>query len=392
MAPKYNFDEIVDRAGTDSIKYDATKEFLGAGNVIPMWVADMDFRSPPFITRALTNRIEHGVYGYTIRNKQYFGSITGWLRRRHQWEVPEEAIVFSPGVVPALNLAILAFTQPGDRIITQPPVYFPFFNAIRDHGRELVYNPLVLNSGRLCMDFEGLEKAAAAGARMLILSSPHNPGGSVWTEEELRRVAGICLRHQILMVSDEIHCDLVYKPHRHVPLAGLSAEISDHCITAIAPSKTFNLSGFSTASVIITNSELRNKFAATLGHLHIGLGNIAGNVASQAAYTYGDEWVDELMDYLSNNLDILEEYLRQHIPWIRMLRPEASFLVWLDCRGLGMDDETLNRFFLEKAGLGLNRGDMFGPGGSGFMRMNIGCPKATLTRALGCLKNAILEK
>jgi cystathionine beta-lyase len=389
MDSKYDFDEIVDRKGTDSIKYDATKEFLGAGDVIPMWVADMDFRTPPFIVNAIKARIEHEIYAYTLRNKQYYGSIAGWLKRRHQWDVAEEAIVFSPGVVPALNMAVLSFTQPGDRIITQPPVYFPFFSAVKDHGRELVYNPLLSDKGRLCMDFGNLERAVLTGARMIIVSSPHNPGGSVWTEDELRRLASICLRNDVLIVSDEIHCDLVYKPCMHIPLASLSGEIADRCITLIAPSKTFNLSGLSTASVVITNEELRKKFIATLNHLHINGGNIFGNVASQAAYTYGDEWVDELMTYLSENLDILEDFLDKHIPQVKMLRPEATFLVWLDCRDLGMDDETLNRFFLEKARLGLNRGDMFGTGGSGFMRMNIGCTKATLIRALHCLKEAV---
>ncbi len=389
MDTEYNFDEIVNRKGTDSIKYDATKEFLGAADVIPMWVADMDFRTPPFIVNALKIRVEHEVYAYTLRNKQYYGSIAGWLKRRHGWDVPEESIVFSPGIVPALNMAVLSFTRPGDRIITQPPVYFPFFNAVRDHGRELVYNPLLLKNGRLCMDFENLERTVLTGARMIIISSPHNPGGSVWTEDELRRLADICLRHDVLIVSDEIHCDLVYKPYKHTPLASLSDEIADRCITAIAPSKTFNLSGLSTGSVIITNEELRKKFTATLNHLHIGGGNIFGNVASQAAYTYGDEWVDKLMSYLSENLDILSGFLHKHIPQVKMLRPEATFLVWLDCTELGMDNETLNRLFLEKAGLGLNRGDMFGPGGSGFMRMNIGCTKSTLTRALHCLKDAV---
>jgi cystathionine beta-lyase len=389
MASIYNFDEIVDRKGTDSIKYDAAKEFLGAtGDIIPMWVADMDFRTPDFVINALKKRIGHEVFAYTMRSKNYYESIIGWLKRRHQWEVSRESIVFSPGVVPAVNMAVLSYTQPGDRIITQPPVYFPFFNAVKDHGRELVYNPLVIKNGRLNMDLENLEKVAKEGARMIILSSPHNPGGSVWTEEELRRLADICLRNDILILSDEIHCDLVFKPNKHIPLVTLSDEIADHCITAIAPSKTFNLSGLSTSSVIIPNAELRKQFIATLDHLHIGMGNIAGNVASQAAYTYGDEWVDELMAYLSVNLDILEDYLQQQIPQIKMLRPEATFLVWLDCRELGMDDITLNNFFLEKARLGLNRGEMFGPGGSGFMRMNIGCTKATLNKALECLKEA----
>ncbi len=389
MTPSCNFDEPVNRTGTDCLKYDAMQAFLGSGDLIPMWVADMDFRTPPFVVDALKARMDHEIFAYTMRPQSYFETIRGWLMRRHRWDVSPEAILFSPGVVPAVNIAVHAFTRPGDRIIVQPPVYFPFFHAVTDHGRVLAYNPLHIGNERLCMDFENLEREASAGARMLILSSPHNPGGSVWTEEELRRLAGICLQHQVLIFSDEIHCDLVYKPYRHIPLASLSGEISAHCVTAIAPSKTFNLSGLSTASMVITGEELREKFKSCLNSFHIGLGNIAGNVASQAAYAHGDEWVDELMTYLSGNLDLMEDYLARHIPRLRMLRPEATFLVWLDCRGLGMDDEALNRFFMVKARLGLSRGDMFGPGGSGFMRMNIGCPKATLQRALDSLRQAV---
>jgi len=283
MTPSCNFDEPVDRTGTDCLKYDAMQAFLGSGDLIPMWVADMDFRTPPFVVDALKARMDHEIFAYTMRPRSYFETISGWLMRRHRWDVSPEAILFSPGVVPAVNIAVLAFTRPGDRIIVQPPVYFPFFHAVTDHGRVLAYNPLHIGNGRLCMDFENLEREASAGARMLILSSPHNPGGSVWTEEELRRLAAICLQHQVLIFSDEIQCDLVYKPYRHIPLASLSGEISAHCVTAIAPSKTFNLSGLSTASMVITGEELREQFKTCLNSFHIGLGNIAGNVASQAA-------------------------------------------------------------------------------------------------------------
>lgn len=388
----YNFDETIDRTGTDSIKYDATKAFLGAEGIIPMWVADMDFRTPSFIVEAMKARMNHEIFAYTFRSDSYIESVMNWLQRRHQWGVPKEAVLFSPGVVPAVNIAVLAYTQPGDRIITQPPVYFPFFHAVNDHGRELVYNPLILKEGRLYMDFENLEMEAKKGAKMLILSSPHNPGGSVWTQEELRTMAEICLRYNILILSDEIHCDLILPGYKHTPTASLSAEIADQCITTIAASKTFNLSGLSTSTVIITHAELREKFKTTLDALHIGGGNIFGSVATQAAYTYGDEWVDALMVYLSENLDILEEYLQKHIPQIKMVRPEATFLVWLDCRELGMKDKELNHFFLTKAKLGLNPGTMFGPGGSGFMRMNVACTKATLMQALEGLHHALSRR
>jgi len=283
---------------------------------------------------------------------------------------------------------VLAYTQPGDKIITQPPVYFPFFTAVTDHKRTLVYNKLVMRDGRLCMDFENLEALAKDGAKMLILSNPHNPGGSVWTREELTLMAEICLKYNILIISDEIHCDLIFKPYKHIPVASLSKEISMLTITTVAPSKTFNLSGLSTASVIIENDSLRRKFNAQVDHLHIGGGNIFGNIASEEAYLHGDTYVDELMDYLIENLDILEKYVAEYLPKMKVIRPESTFLVWLDCREMGMNDEDLNKFFLHKAKVGFDPGVMFGPGGEGYMSMNIGCPRATLMQGLGQIRDA----
>jgi cystathionine beta-lyase len=384
----FNFDQIIDRKGSSCIKYDGMGKFLGADDALPMWVADMDFLTPNYITDAIITRAEHGVFGYPMREESYFTSLMGWLKRRHQWEVMRDWITFCPGVVPAVNMAVLAFTQPGDKIITQPPVYFPFFTAVTDHKRELVYNQLILKDGRLCMDFANLEKLAREGAKMLILSNPHNPGGSVWTREELTQMAEICLKYNVLIISDEIHCDLIYKPFKHTPVASLSHEISMQTITTVAPSKTFNLSGLSTSSVIIENDSLRRKFNATLDHLHIGGGNIFGNIASEEAYLHGDQYVDELMAYLMLNIETLEQYVVTHLPKIKVIRPESTFLVWLDCREMGLNDKDLNDFFLLKAKIGLNPGIMFGPGGEGFMRMNIGCPKATLIQGLGQIKEA----
>lgn len=386
---RYNFDEIIERRGTDCIKYDAMKDFIGAEDVIAMWVADMDFKTPPFIAEALKKRFDHEVYAYSIRPKSYFESIKNWLRRRHQWEVETEWMVFTPGVVPAINIAVLALTQTGDGIIVQPPVYFPFFHAATDHGRKLIYNPLVIKDRRLCMDFENLEMLAKEGAKMLILSNPHNPAGSAWTKDELTQLASICLKYNIIVLSDEIHCDLVLKPYKHVPLAGISEEFSQNCITSIAPSKTFNLSGLSTSTAIIQNDEIRAKFVKMLDSIHIGLGNIAGNVASEAAYSFGDEWLDQLIEYLGLNADYLFNFLKKEIPAIKMLKPEATYLVWLDCRELGLDNQQLNDLFQKEAKLGLNPGFMFGPGGDGFMRMNIACPKTVLKQACLQLKSAV---
>jgi cysteine-S-conjugate beta-lyase len=386
---KFDFDEIIDRNNTSSLKYDLRKQLFGREDVIPMWVADMDFKTPGFITKSIKERLNNGIFGYTIRNESYFTSIINWLQRRHNWDIIKDWIIYIPGVVPALNIAVLAFTHPGSKIIVQPPVYFPFFNAITDHRRTLVYNPLKLENNRLSMDLKDLEQKAKEGAEMIILSSPHNPGGSVWSKEELTGMAEICKEHNILILSDEIHCDLVYKPHRHIPVASLSGEIADITITCIAPSKTFNLSGLTTACAIISNQNLRKKFTATQDHLHIGLGNIFGNIASESAYTNGDEYDDQLMEYLKGNFDFLEESLKSFTDKIIPLRPEATFLVWLDCRAMGLSDEELKNFFINEAGLALNQGIQFGHGGEGFMRMNIGCPRSTISKAVGNLKSAM---
>lgn len=387
----FDFDKIIERKGSSCIKYDGMSKFLGAGDALPMWVADMDFLTPEYITGAIIKKARHGVFGYPLREESYFTSLISWLERRHQWKVERDWITFCPGVVPAVNIAVLAFTQPGDKIIVQPPVYFPFFTAVTDHKRVLAYNQLVLSNGRLCMDFENLELLAKDGAKMLILSNPHNPGGSVWTPEELTRMAEICLKHDVHIVSDEIHCDLILKPYKHTPLAGLSQGISLQTITTVAPSKTFNLSGFSTASVIIENDSLRRKFNITLDHLHIGGGNIFGNIASEEAYVNGDIYVDELMDYLAGNVETLETFVTEYLPKIKVIRPESTFLVWLDCRAMSLNDEDLNKFFLHKANVGFNPGVMFGPGGEGFMRMNIGCPRATLLQGLKQIKEAFSD-
>ena len=384
----FDFDQLIERKGSSCIKWDGMQKFLGAGEALPMWVADMDFLTPGYITDAIVKKAKHGIFGYPLREESYFTSLMDWLHRRHQWKVERDWISFCPGVVPAVNIAVLAYTEPGDKIIVQPPVYFPFFTAVTDHKRTLAYNHLKMQNGRLCMDFENLETLAKDGAKMLILSNPHNPGGSVWAKDELTQMAEICLKYNVLIISDEIHCDLIYKPFKHTPVASLSHEISLQTITTVAPSKTFNLSGFSTASVIIENDSLRRKFIATLDHLHIGGGNIFGNIASEEAYTHGDIYVDELMDYLARNVETLEKFVSENLPQIKVIRPESTFLVWLDCTEMGLNDKDLNEFFLHKANVGFNPGIMFGPGGEGFMRMNIGCPVSTLIQGLMRIREA----
>lgn len=379
---RYNFDEIVNRSNTACVKYDLRNLFFGTEEVIPMWVADMDFRTPDFIMDAIRKRAEHEILGYSIRPDSYFTSLTAWLKRRHNWEVKRDWIAFSPGIVPAVNMAVLAFTRRRDRIIVQPPVYFPFFGAVKDHGRRLVYNQLIMENGRYRMDYEDLEKHCRAGAAMIILSNPHNPGGNAWSREELGKLADLCNQYGVLMVSDEIHSDLVNRGYTHTVLAGLSPETAANTVTMVAPSKTFNLAGMATSSVIISNPILMKKFRKVLDALHIEMGNLFGNVAAEAAYTHGDAWLGQLLDYIDGNIQLLMDFAEERLPQVTVIRPEATYMAWLDFRATGMNDAELKKFMIEKAGLGLNEGTQFGPGGSGYMRMNLACPRATLQKAL----------
>ncbi len=385
---KYNFDETINRENTASVKYDLRKEIFNNEKVIPMWVADMDFKTPDFIVNAIKKRANHEVFGYSIRPKSYFESIVNWVKRRHNWIINEEWISFSPGIVPAINMAVLAYTDPGDKIIVQPPVYFPFFSAIKNNDRELVENPLKLKNNRYHFDFDDL-KDKLKDAKMLILSNPHNPGGSVWTKDELKKLGELCVEHNVLIMADEIHADLVYKEYSYTPVASISESIANYTVSFIAPSKTFNMAALATSSVICSNKELKEKYDKVLDTIHIGMGNVFGTVASEAAYNYGDEWLDQLMDYLAKNLDLAQDYFEEKIPQIKMMRPEGTYLVWLDCSGLDLKDKDLKDFMIEDAGLGFNDGRMFGTGGEGYMRMNIACPKQTLLDALIQLEHAV---
>ncbi|TFH34516.1 MAG: putative C-S lyase [Bacteroidia bacterium] len=378
----YNFDEPVERQGTSCVKYDLRKDVFGNENVIPMWVADMDFKTPPFIIEALRERLNHEILGYTIRRDAYFSSIISWVNRRYSWDIKREWISFSPGIVPAINICTLAFTEPGDKIIVQPPVYFPFFPAVEDHDRTLVLNPLAELEGFWSFDLEDLKRKMGLGARMLILSNPHNPVGRSWKPDELRQLAELCLENNVLILSDEIHSDLVLPGYKHTPIASLSKEIADITITCLAPSKTFNLAGMATSSVIISDPGLSGRFNRMIEKMHIGMGNIMGTEASIAAYTHGDEWLAQLLEYININIEFVIEYCKKHIPAIIPVRPEATYMIWLDCRALGMEPGELSRFFIEKASLGLNEGSTFGMGGEGFMRMNVACSYQTVKEAM----------
>lgn len=381
----YDFDRHVQREGTSSVKYDLRQMFFGSDEVQPLWVADMDFETPDFVRDAVLQRAMHPVYGYTFRNEAYYNSIIQWFARRHQYDIRRDWLLFSPGVVPALNVAVLALTEPGDRIIVQSPVYFPFFWAVTHHNRTLIHNLLTKSDQRYDIDFDQL-RAQAKGAKMLIICNPHNPVGRAWTKKELETVAEICLENKIIVVSDEIHNDLVLPGFRHQVFAGLSKEVEDITITMHAASKTFNLAGLATSTVIISNESLRRKFKHTLDGLHIDMGNLFGAVASQAAFTHGDVWLDQLLAYLNNNLDYLDLFVKEHLPRVKLFRPEATYLAWLDFYAFGFSDDDLKNKMIHEAGLGLSAGIEFGPGGSQCMRLNFACPLVQLKTALEKLK------
>ena len=385
----YNFDEIIDRRNTASVKYDLRGAYFGNENVIPMWVADMDFKTPSFVIDELRKRLEHEIMGYTFRPDSYYEAIIQWVKKRHNWNIQKDWISFSPGVVPAVNMAVLAFTNPGDKIIIQQPVYFPFFSAIKNHNRILVNNPLVFRNGRYYMDYDDLRKKIDPEVKMLILCNPHNPTGNVWTKEEIQKLADICMEKNVLILSDEIHSDLVFKGNVHTPTASLSGDISGNVITFMAPSKTFNLAGLSTSVIIGSDKKLLSKFNAVLENVHVGGGNIFGQVALEAAYKHGAGWLDELLDYLEGNVEFMVKYLGRHIPQIKPVVPEATYMAWLDCRELGMDRNELKNFMIHKAGIGFSDGTLFGEEGAGFQRINFGCPRSVLKEALDKLGSTL---
>lgn len=384
----FDFDAVIPRAGTDCVKYDLRKTLFGREDVIPMWVADMDFAVPPFVAEAVRKRAEHPVYGYSVIPDSYYDAVISWEKRRHGWELRKEWILFSPGVVTGLNMIVQAFTEPGDKVIVQPPVYHPFFFCVENNGRQLVLNRLKEENGHYSMDFDDLERKMRAGARMMILCSPHNPVSRCWRREELEWLGAKCKEHRVLLVSDEIHGDLVYSPNKHIPLASISDDLAANTITCIAPSKTFNLAGLFTSSVIIPDENLRKQFIRTQDKLHISP-NLFGLTAAEAAYREGGEWLDQLLGYLKSNADLVKDFLSGHIPAISLSPAEATYLLWLDFRKLGLPDAELKKLLVEKAGLGLFEGITFGPGGEGFQRMNIGCPSKILKEALQRLATAI---
>jgi cystathionine beta-lyase len=385
---QYNFDEIIPRANTNSVKYDWRKRLFGRGDVLPMWVADMDFRVPPAVTEAIMERARHEIYGYSMRPESFYQSVMDWTKRRYDWSIAREWLTFTPGIVPAVNLTIMGLTEPGDRIMIQPPVYFPFFQAVRKNKRTLVENRLQLRNGRYHIDMEDFEEQLKSGVKLFILCNPHNPGGSVWTREELKTMGELCVQYNTMIIADEIHADIVFPDHVYTPMASVSPEIAQNTITFLAPSKTFNIAGLSTAIGIIPNRRLRGEFDEMIEKIHLWHGNIFGNVALEAAYNNGEQWLDELLEYLSGNLKLISEVV-ERIPGIKLVKPEGTYLAWLDCRELPVDDNEINRFMVEKAKVGMNEGSTFGKNGAGFQRLNFGCPRKTLATALENIEHTV---
>lgn len=389
---QYDFDRVIDRNNTYCEKWDGRAAVFGTADLLPLWVADMDFAAPPAVVAAIKQRAMHPIFGYTSWPPDFYRAIINWLKKRHNWETKEEWLLVTPGVVPAIKAAILAYTEPGDKVIIQPPVYPPFFRAVEDNGRELVVNRLKKEKNRYTMDYDRLERLAGAHAKMMILCSPHNPVGRVWTGEELGRVGDFCLRNNILLVSDEIHSDIIFKGHKHLPVAALSSELALNTITCTAPSKTFNIPGLATAVVIIPDQVKFACFKKTVDALGIQASNIFGITALNAAYRYGEEWLEHLIDYLQGNLAFLEKFFAERIPGVKVVKPEGTFLVWLDCRDLGMTPEALQEFMIKEAQVALNDGRDYGPGGEGFQRINIACPRSLLKKALTRIERGIKKR
>ena len=384
------FDKVYERRNTGSIKYDSKLKGINADNLIPMWIADMDFKSPPAVEKALLDITKHGFFGYTDTDSDFDTVLCNWYHRHMKWAIQPEWIIKTPGVMFGISAAIRALTDPSDSILICQPVYYPFEKTILANGRHLVVSELLLIDGQYTFDFEDIEhKIVQNNVKMFLLCSPHNPIGRVWTEYELKKIGDICLRHGVYIVSDEIHCDFIYSGFRHVPIASLSDEISKITITCLAPTKTFNLAGLQAASIIVPNNNLRKKIRETClstGYSHLNIMTIA---ATKAAYQHGDEWLKELLTYLQGNIAVLKDAFPKQCD-ISLIQPEGTYLMWLDCRKLGLKDEELRTLFLEKAGVWLHSGSTFGIGGSGFMRMNIACPRITLETAVHRIKQALV--
>ena len=392
MNRQFDFDELVDRRQVAALKVNAAsmKRIFGEADLFPSWVADMDFKAAPSVIAGLEARAAHGVFGYEYRPESLAEAIVGWNRERHGWHIASEHLLACPSVLNAIAVLVNLFSNESDGVIVQPPVFFDFKLIINNNGRRLVKNPLKLEDGRYQMDFADLELRASDPAnKLLILCNPHNPVGRVWSRDELERVGDICRRHDVLVIADEIHADIVFRGHRYTPFASLSEALADTSFTCLSPAKSFNIAGTCNACLVIANDARRTACAAFYNRFEINKNNAFANVAMEQAYRHGAPWLDGVLDYLEENVALVRDYFSRHVPAVRLIEPEGTFLLWLDLRGLGLDVEALQHLLVHDARLGLNMGHWFGREGAGFARLNIACPRASLEQALGQLATAV---
>ena len=386
----HDFDRLTDRKGSGAIKYDALGKVFGKDDLIPLWVADMDFETPHFITDALRERLEHSVFGYTAEPEDYWPTVSKWIADHHGWETECSWMTYIPGIVKGIGMAINALLEKDEKVIIQPPVYHPFRLIPQKNHREVVFNPLrEEKDGSYSMDFDNLEKVCDEKCRMLILSNPHNPAGIIWPRETLQRLAEFCHSRGIIVISDEIHCDMALFGNKHIPFASVSPEAAACSITFGSPSKTFNIAGIVSSYAIVPDEQLRERFFGWLEASELNAAPLFSPIATIAAFKHGEQWRRDMLEYVERNIEFVEEYCRKYIPQIRPLRPQASFLVWLDCRGLDMNHDELIDLFVNQAGLALNDGEMFNPGGKGFMRLNVATQRQILEKAMEKLKEAL---
>lgn len=376
---KYDFDEIIDRRGTNCVKWDSADN----QDVLPMWVADMDFRTAPAITEALCSRVDHGVFGYTRVPQSYYAAVSGWFARRHGWNIDKDWIIYTPGVVPALSAIIKALTAPGDKVLIQTPVYNCFFSSIRNNGCEIVESPLVYADNTYSIDFEDLErKVSDPKVKAMILCNPHNPAGRVWSRDELIRIGEICIRHDVVVIADEIHCEIVMPGYEYTPFASISEEFSRHSVSCVSPSKAFNIAGLQIANIVCADAGRRAKIDRAININEVCDVNPFGVIALQAAYNEGAEWLDQLLEYIHGNYEYMRRFCEEHLPDFPITKLEGTYLVWMDCRKFGMTSAELEKVLIQDAKLWLNAGTMYGKDGEGFMRWNIACPRARMIEGL----------
>ena len=378
----YNFDKIIDRKNTNCVKHDAVAKYFGSDKLLPLWVADMDFETPDFIQEALKKRLDHSVYAYSFYSDRFYSSFINWMNKKHQFQIETSWLNVTPGVLTGLSMAIMAFTEPGDKIIIQPPVYNPFFQLVKSSDRVLVQNELKFENDSYQMDFDNLKASLDEKTKMIIISNPHNPVGRVWKKAELTELVDICEEHNILILADEIHSDIIFAPHTYTPIATISSYAQNNSLTFVAPSKTFNIAGLATSIVIIPNERMHKKYSSLTSRFHIEGANVFGSVAFEAAYTHGEGWLEQLLVYLKTNVEMVKSYLAENLSSIKVVEPEGTYLLWLDFSALNIKEDKLQRILIEEAEVALNKGKSFGSNGSNFMRLNIGSPQAVILEGL----------